>query len=139
MKDITIARCPQCLAMTNFGSPNYWWCGSRKDGTQQSMVCEAAEVRRKEMPSFLIPENKRLQKSDKIVQLIEELRGDGSDYLTLHCKSRPGDEGLREAVDVVADWTNFEEQWFWGDTLEGALQSAVDAKAAAQAKKHSTE
>lgn len=61
MKDITIARCPQCLAVKSSDHPNCWECGSRTDGTHQSMVCEAAEKRRKEMPSFLIPENKRLQ------------------------------------------------------------------------------
>lgn len=62
----------------------------------------------------------------RIMILVDELRSDEGDAVELLCDNP--EDGPNNAVVCCGEWTKWEPQRFFGDSLEEALQSAVTAK-----------
>lgn len=73
----------------------------------------------------------RVAELKAIVDSIEELRRD--DYIIIHSGTESGYKPEYESVEVAAEWTNGETEWFHGDTLADALKAAIEAKAEREA------
>lgn len=112
-------NCPHCNS-EQIGQ--LWTCGTfRATPDNQTRDCRIFQLE---------AEIERLQ---AIVGPIEELRAE--DYIILHSGTPSEYKRTQEAVEVAAEWTNGETEYFHGDTLADALKAAVDAKAAASAVK----
>jgi hypothetical protein len=61
----------------------------------------------------------------QVLRLIDQLRADEGNAITILCDNPEGPPN--NAVEVVADWTGWEERRFDGATLLEALQAAAAA------------
>ena len=105
-------NCPHCNSR-RFGQ--LWACGTfRATPDNQTRGC-------------------RIFQLEATLDAIEELRAE--DYIIIHSGTQSGYKYEPEAVEVAAEWTNGETEWFHGDTMADALNAALEAKAAAQAAK----
>lgn len=71
---------------------------------------------------------KRIADAVAIHEAIEELRLGEGDGVEIFCENREGFGPDNNAIEVCADWTNWQPHRFEGSTLRLALENAVHEK-----------
>lgn len=84
--------------------------------------CRIDDARKEEM--------KRQIDGSNILRLIDLLRAEEGDGVTINSSNVGFSDLPNEAIDCVGDWTDWQERRFTGNTLLEALQAAADAKGA---------
>lgn len=96
-------------------------------------------LRRQEWLDHVKSQDAKIEQLEAITVALDELRsGEGDLVKIFYTNPEPEEPNDQQTILVNADWTDWFDEQFTGETLTEALKEAVKAKASAQAAKTET-